>query len=99
MLVNTVLGQVVRTLYSWKIYWEHQNYDLLHPSMKSALRILALLVWVGGCERLPGGFGVLFPPCSNGQFLDLRGVEGVKSCLGNALIDGPLFIKGFPQYD
>ena len=88
-----------RTLYSWKIYWEHQNYDLLHPSMKSALRILALLVWVGGCERLPGWFGVLFPPCSNGQFLDLRGVEGVKSCLGNAQIDGPLFIKGFPQYD
>ena len=61
-----------RTRYSsWKFYREHQNYNLLHPSMKSALRILALLFWVGGCERLTRWFGVHFPPCSNGQFLDL----------------------------
>ena len=88
LLVNTVLGQLVCTLYSWKIYWEHQNYYLLHPSMKSALRILALLVfWVGGgvgVENVyPDGLQ-FFPHVQMGNFLSSG---RVKSCLGNAQID------------
>ena len=53
----------------------------------------------------PDGLEYFFPHVQMGNFFiwvfDRGKWKGsrVKSCLGNAEIEGPLFIKGFPQYD